>query len=150
RDREARALADADKMVGEYQAWVDDAVGRFTAAADGLFTDEMLSGPNGAVIQPVRQGLNNVGDELDTRFREASGALARAKDQVTAAAQELKTHHGKQELAFRDLMTKFKEAQGQATERAQWERKRNDLLDKQRRHAELKGKLDRMQAERRV
>lgn len=150
RDREARALADADKMVGEYQAWVDDAVGRFTAAADGLFTDEMLSGPNGAVIQSVRQGLNNVGGELDTRFREASGALARAKDQVTAAAQELKTHHGKQELAFRDLMIKFKEAQGQATERAQWERKRNDLLDKQRRHAELKGKLDRMQAERRA
>ena len=51
-------------------------------------------------------------------------------------------------MAFRDLIQKHKEAQGQAVERANWERKRNDLLASKRRHQEMHTQMCKHKAER--
>jgi len=149
RDRETRTLADADGLIGEYVQWIGDADGRFTGGGDGLFADDVLEGPNGEILQRVRQRMRKAGVELDNLFRQAVAALTSAQSDIADEAQKLQGDHGKQELAFRDLMTRYKEAQGQATERAEWERKRNDLLNKKRQHADLKVKIERLQTERR-
>jgi len=150
RDRETRTIAEADKLIGEYIEWTSDTDGRFTAGVDGLFADDVLEGPNGAILQRVRQRMRKAGAELDDLFRQAVVVLTSAQSDIADEAQQLQTEHGKQELAFRDLMTRYKEAQGQATERAEWERKRNDLLNKKRQHADLKVKLDTLQSDRRT
>jgi len=149
RDRETQTLAEADKLVGEYLRWLSDADGRFTGGGDGLFAADVLDGPNGAILQRVRQRMRKAGKDLDELFRQAVAVLTSAQSDIAEKSQELQTEHGKQELVFRDLMTRYKEAQGQATERAEWERKRNDLLNKKRRHADLKAKRERLQTERR-
>ncbi|NLE59478.1 MAG: hypothetical protein GX616_14035 [Planctomycetes bacterium] len=150
RDRESRAMESADKLFNEYLEWLGDAEGRFTGGVDGLFAEDVLDGPNGEVLQSTRTRMRQAGAELDELFRQAVSVLTRAQIDVAERAQNLQTRHGKQELAFRDLMTKFKEAQGLATERAEWERKRNDLLNKKRQHADLKAKLEKLQQDRRA
>jgi DNA repair exonuclease SbcCD ATPase subunit len=150
RDRESRAMESADKLFKEYLEWLGDADGRFTGGVDGLFADDVLDGPNGEVFQAIRTRMRQAGAELDELFRQAVSVLTRAQSDVAEQVQELQTRQGKQELAFRDLMTKFKEAQGLATERAEWERKRNDLLNKKRQHADLKAKLEKLQQDRRT
>ena len=149
RHRETQAFAEADKLIDEYVEWSSSADGRFSAGARGMFAKDVLEGPNGAILQRVRDRMQKAGNELDDLFRQAVAVLTSAKTDIADQAQELQTEHGKQELAFRDLMTRYKEAQGQATERAEWERKRNDLLSKKRQHADLKAKLERLQTERR-
>lgn len=150
RDREIRSLEDADKLFGEYLQWLGDANGQFTGGVDGLFADEVLDGPNGEILRSARTRMHRAGSDLDDLFQRAVAALTRAREDVAEQAKELQNQHGKQELAFRDLLMKFKEAQGLATERAEWERKRNDLLNKKRQHADLKAKLDKLQSDRRT
>jgi len=149
RDREARTVREADKLINEYVEWVSDADGRFTAGVDGLFADEVLEGPNGEVLQGVQRRMRRAGTELDELFRQAVALLTRAQSDVAEQVQRLQGEHDKQELAFRNLLTRYKEAQGQATERAEWERKRNDLLNKKRQHMDLQAKLKRLQDQRR-
>ena len=149
RDREAQTVGEADKLMNEYVEWVSDADGRFTAGVDGLFADEVIEGPNGEILQGVQERMRQAGKELDELFRQAVAVLTRAQSDVAEQAQRLQGEHDKQELAFRNLLTSYKEAQGQATERAEWERKRNDLLSKKRQHTDLQAKLKRLQDERR-
>lgn len=148
RDRERRAFDAANKQIDEYLAWLNNGEGQFTHAAEGHFSTEMLQGPNSKIIQAVRQRMRQAGTELDGLFRQALTALTNAKQNVAAEIQRLQAQHSSQELAFRDLMTKFKEAQGLATERAEWERKRNDLLAKKRQYEDLQTKIEHLQGER--
>ena len=149
RDRETRVLDETGKLVDEYAKRLGNAGGRFGTRVDGMFPKEILKGPNGEILETVRQVMQKTGTELDALFDQMVTVLKNARGDITNEAQKLRTRHSSQELAFRDLMSKFKEAQGLATERAEWERKRNDLLNKKRQHAELKAKLDKLQSERR-
>lgn len=149
RDRETQAVGDADKHMAEYVEWLGDADGRFTAGVDGLFADEVVEGPNGGILKTIQKRMRQAGTELDDLFRQAVSVLTRAQGDVAEQVQELQTQQGKQELKFRDLLSRYKEVQGQATERADWERKRNDLLNKKRKHAELQTKLEGLQNQRR-
>jgi ATPase subunit of ABC transporter with duplicated ATPase domains len=62
--------------------------------------------------------------------------------------RKLKEAHQQQELAFRDLIAKHNHARGVATERAELEKKRNDVLAKDRRKVELQRKIDQLYGER--
>ena len=148
RDRETHTIEQAKQQINEYTEWLCDANGRFTTGVDGLFAEDVINGPNGSIIQSIRTQMHQTGDELDKLFQQAVALLHRSQSELAVKTQELQGKHSQQELAFRDLMTRHKEAQGQATERAQWERKRNDLLNKQRQHKELKDRLQTLQSER--
>jgi DNA repair exonuclease SbcCD ATPase subunit len=148
RDRETHAIGQAKQQINEYTEWLCDANGRFTTGVDSLFAEDVINGPNGSIIQAIRTQMHQTGNELDKLFQQAVALLHRSQSELAVQTQELQGKHSQQELAFRDLMTRHKEAQGQATERAQWERKRNDLLNKQRQHKELKDRLQTLQSER--
>ncbi len=148
RDRETHALGQAKQQLDQYIEWLCDANGRFTAGVYSHFDDDVVNGPNGSIIQSIRTQMHQTGDELDKLFQQAVALLHQSQSELAVKTQELQGKHSEQELAFRDLMTRHKEAQGQATERAQWERKRSDLLNKQRQHKELKDRLQTLQSER--
>ena len=149
RGRESQAVREAEEHLRKYLGWFTETEGRFNAGVEALFPNELLQGPNGQVLQAIRKRLGDAGSELDGLFRQAAATLTRAQDDVAETVQQLQAEHNQQELAFRDLLMRYKEAQGQATERAEWERKRNDLLNKQRQHADLEAEIKRLHRERR-
>ncbi|MCK4601719.1 MAG: hypothetical protein KAU28_04595, partial [Phycisphaerae bacterium] len=89
-----------------------------------------------------------IGDELDRLFQQAAQAVESGAKEVTELVAKLQHAHQQQELAFRDLIAKDNHARGVATERAELEKKRNDLLAKDRRKTELQKQLDQFYRER--
>ena len=141
RQREQDAIACADGLLKEYAEWFVQGTGQFTARAESLFPDDIVGGSNGHMLQAMLDRIGKVGGELDSLFGQAVALLTAEQDNLATGARDLKRLHHEQELKFRDLITRHKEAQGQATERVGWEKKRNDLLAKQRQHADLARKL---------
>ncbi len=148
RGREEQTLKEAGEVLQHYGQWMDEAQGQFRVRVDGAFEDEILNGPNGQLVQAIHTALVRVGDSLDRMFQSAASEIDEGKEELEGKATELREAHRVQELAFRDLLTKHNQAQGIATERAELERKRNELLAMERRTNELKQKLDQLYQER--
>jgi len=148
REREQQAVEASNELLEGYAQWAQDGVGKFTEQAEALFTQDMLAGPNGKAFQEMLIGLRTLGRDLDSLFAQIGRLVKGAQDQMAQAATHLVAAHNRQEIAFRDLIQKHTEAQGKATERAQWERKRNDLLAKKRKHEEMQTSLARLKTER--
>ena len=148
RGREQKAVEESRELIGKYGGWLNDSIGRFTQQAQGPFDDEILSGPNGELMVGVQEGLKRLGAQLDALLEQAARIAARGGQEIAELASKLEHVHQQQELAFRDLMAKHNRARGVATERAELEKKRNDLLAKERRKAELQGQLDGLNRER--
>jgi hypothetical protein len=69
-------------------------------------------------------------------------------DQIAGVEADLNTVHKQQELAFRSLIEKHEQARTQAAERAQLERRRNELVAKQRERGQLEEELAKLHADR--
>ena len=149
RGREKNTLADADDLVETYVRWMSDGVGQFMAKAEGLFDEDTFSGPNAEILQRAFKRLGTLGEAMDRLLGECEGLLAGEQEMLASDAAELQSAHDGQELGFRNLITKHTEAQGQATQRAEWESVRNELLAKQRQQTELAGRLDALKTRRR-
>ncbi|MBM4043986.1 MAG: hypothetical protein FJ279_02645 [Planctomycetes bacterium] len=148
REREQQAVQACNELLEGYAQWAQDGTGKFTEQAEALFTQDMLTGPNGNALKEMLRGLRAVGRDLDGLFSQMGRLVKGAQDQLTQAASHLVAAHTRQEIAFRDLIQKHTEAQGKATERSQWERKRNDLLAKKRKYEEMQANLARLKTER--
>lgn len=148
RQREAQAMGEVGGLLQEYVTWMNDGRGQFTAGVEKYFTKDVLEGPNGTILERARARLRKLGDEIDRLFQQGASLLAAEQERLAEDVEQLQGVHQGQELQFRDLITKHKEAQGQATERAEWEKKRNDLLLKQRQQAELGEKLKSLRQQR--
>jgi len=148
REREQQAVGASNELLQGYSRWAQDGAGKFTEQAEAIFTQDMLAGPNGQALQEMLRGLRAVGRDLDGLFAQMGRLIKGTQDQLTQAASHLVAAHNRQEIVFRDLIQKHTEAQGKATERTQWERKRNDLLAKKRKYEEMQAGLARLKAER--
>lgn len=148
RGREEQALKEGDEFLQQYGQWMDDALGEFRRSVERTFEEEILTGPNGQLVQAIYAVLIRVGDSLDRMFQSAAGEIGQGKEELEEKASELREAHRVQELAFRELISKHNQAQGIATERAELEKKRNELLTMERRASDLKQKLDRLYQER--
>ena len=149
REREATVVSEADKLLRKYHDWLADGIGRFTTDAKGLFAADILEGPNGKILGQILKRLRDVGGELDRGMQWLVEQLDKQADQLTSDVATLSSAQKTQELAFRDLIIKHKEAQGQATERAKWESVRNSLLAKKRQHEEQTTKIESLKSQRR-
>jgi len=150
RDRERRALEAASGVLSESHRAIEAVAERLGPSLGSVITDEMVTGPNGKRLRQMR-------DELGACVKEVGGLLLKAlariegeADSVAAHAAKLDLAHKQQDMAFRGLIEKHKEFQGKATERAQLEKQRNDLLAKQRERGRLAEELASLQDERRT
>ena len=148
RGREQQALKEAGEVLQQYGQWMHEAQGQFHRRVDAAFGADILGGPNGDLIQAIHTGVGRVGDWLDRMFQSAADEIDQGKEALEEKASELREAHRVQELAFRELIAKHNHARGVATERAELERKRNELLAMERRANELKQQLDRLYQER--
>jgi len=148
RGRQEQAVGEAQGLIQKYSQWLQEAVGRFSQQSDAILDESILTGPNGELMSGIRGTLNEVASLLDRLFQKASKALGTGTESIADLAIALRHAHQQQELAFRDLIAKDTHARGVATERADLEKKRNDLLTKDRRKAELQDQLDQLLGER--
>jgi DNA repair ATPase RecN len=148
RGREEQAVREAGELIGKYSQWLHDSGGRFMQDIGAAFDETMFDGPNGKVMSRIHEMLKRIGGKLDRLFDQAAAEVDSGGRDLEDLGRKLKEAHQQQELAFRDLIAKHNHARGVATERAELEKKRNDVLAKDRRKVELQRKLDQLYRER--
>jgi DNA repair ATPase RecN len=148
RGREEQALKEAGELIRKYMQWLHDAAGRFIQDIEPAFDEGMFSGPNGMLMGRIHETLKRIGGKLDRLFDQAAAEIDSGARDLEDLGRQLKEAHQQQELMFRELIARHNHARGVATERAELEKKRNDILAKDRRKVELQRKLDQLYLER--
>lgn len=136
RDREKRAVQSAAELLGDISGELADLIGRITLRTESLVDRDMIEGPNGDVLRVLLDGLRACGGDVDKLLQDARARIEKEQEGVAGHAAKLTTAHQAQELKFRELIEKHKEAQGKATERSRLEKMRNELKAKERLQAE--------------
>ena len=122
--------------------------GRLGQQAVGLRDAEVAKGPNAALIHEVLSKVSQCGSEVDRLLQDARHQITSALNQLAHAGNRLTVGYKQQEMEFRSLIEKHQQAQGEAAERAQLERRRNELLAKRRRRQQLISEFEALQASR--
>lgn len=130
RDRERRACDVLSQELEEFGETLAGLAGHLGQQVSLHFREDLLSGPNAALMVEVRDRLARCTQEIDVLLQTACRRLAVEQQQLESDIATLSAAHGRQELSFRGLLEKHQEAQGQATERSRLEKLRNELLAK--------------------
>ena len=137
RDREARALQAMTASLGELSNEMAGLKERLAVQA-GLSLDEgVTKGPNSRIMVGILDAFRACCDGVGKMASEALACIERGQEEISAKAKQLHAAHQEQEFEFRKLIERHKEVQGREAERAQLERRRNELLAKQHALAEI-------------
>jgi DNA repair ATPase RecN len=147
RDREARAVAAVLELLRQEHRSLSNATGRIARQAP-TFDPDMMAGPNTEALRGVSAAIRECAEKVDAAVAEACAAVERAGRSVSTAQDALRGEHQKQEAEFRQLIEKHKVAEAQSAERAQLERKRNELLAHRKTKQDLEARLAAAQQER--
>ncbi len=150
RDREQRVVAGAQGLLKSFSDDLHGVMGRIDHQAGALVDLEVAAGPNAAVLARITEELRQAGRDVDRLLDRAGERLAEAAESISAESRDLVAAHKEQELAFRALIEKHRQSQGQAQERMQLEKLRNDLLAKRRARDEERRTLTAAQEQRAV
>lgn len=148
RDRERRGVADIKRFLQDFTEELAARIGRI-GKQKALIADQVLSdGPNRQLITSILDELDDCGQTVDRLVCEAGTRISAALENIASTTSQLAGAHREQELAFQSLMEQHRHAQGQATERARLERRRNDLSAKQRTRQQLEEQFNALLADR--
>ena len=148
RDRERRIVSGATQEMQDLAAELSELKGRLGQQAASLRDSEVAKGPNAALVQEVLTQVSQCGTEVDRLLQDARQQIASVLNQLANAGSRLTASHKQQEMEFRSLIEKHQQAQGEAAERSQLERRRNELLAKDRQRQQLLDQLLTLQANR--
>ncbi|MGQ9648542.1 MAG: AAA family ATPase [Phycisphaerae bacterium] len=148
RDRERRAVGATNDVLAELYRAIEGNVGHIGQRLATIFTEDMLKGPNGSLVEEMRLGLQTCSNDVDRLLRDALERIRAEGETVAAKSGKLDLAHKQQDLKFQELIEKHKEAQGKAAERHRLEKLRNDLLAKQRERDQLLEQLKALRDER--
>jgi ABC-type lipoprotein export system ATPase subunit len=131
RDRERRAAEVIRANLEEVNRSIQTIVGRIDDRLAGTITEEMLNGPNGQMIRTLGGALHSCGSDVDRLLQQALKRIQSECEAVSELAGRLDLVHKQQDMGFRELIERHREAQGKAAERSRLERARNDLKAKE-------------------
>jgi len=134
RDREALALGNIQRFTRDYQTELSRQAGRLARQTTAEFGREVLDGPNGVILKRAVEMLAACGRNVDALLKQAQDRLGTELTALGNASVELKKCHTQQEIAFRELLEKHTQVEGETAERTRLERFHNDLLVKERQH----------------
>lgn len=130
RDREQRTLDAAQALLGGFAQQISEVQAAVERRIQHLRTHEASKSTSGQVFGDVYRHMGDCLSSIDWLLREAGTHIATTQGQLTSVAKDLSVAHKQQELAFRALMEKHQQVQGQAAERSRLERRRNELQAK--------------------
>ena len=145
RDREARAFESALRTVAQTHAAADKVL---ASRRTSLLDRELCEGPNQQLIAAADHELNECLASVEELVGQIHERLTIAENELGSRQRQMANRHAQQELEFRNIVEREREAQGQAKERADLERQRNDLLDRQRAKQEEERQLAELRSER--
>ncbi len=145
RDREARAF---DSSFNLLDATHTATTRVFPSKGNSCFNGEMREGPNGQLMSAADDAFRGCVADVEELLQQIHDRIAVGQHELQTRQRELLNRHAQQELEFRKVIERQRQAQGQANERMKKERQRNDLLEKQRTKEELEGRAERLARER--
>lgn len=148
RDREYRAVEATQSRLGEVYRSIETSVGRIGSQLTATITDEMRSGPNGKLIDELRDCIQGCREDVDRLLQQAMDRIEAEGRHVVELTGNLDLIHKQQDMEFHELIEKHKEAQGKAAERVRLERVRNDLKAKEREKVHLAEQMQTLSEER--
>jgi ABC-type lipoprotein export system ATPase subunit len=148
RDRERRVVLGSVHILQEAAKHFASLQGHIGKRGQSLADDEVNRGPNAAIVQTAVKQFDTCAAAVDRQLRAIESCLTATVGQIAGTEADLNTVHKQQELAFRSLIEKHEQARTQAAERAQLERRRNELVAKQRERGQLQEELAKLQADR--
>ncbi len=148
RDREKRAVDGTAQFLAEHHRYIGEILGLLEREAVKQFSKDVLSGPNKAILGEIRQSLSECAREVDGHLKKAQERIGAEQARLEGNKGKLATAHAAQEMAFRTLIEKHQEAMGKATERSNFEKRRNELLAKKLERQELTDRRTKLQVER--
>ena len=131
RDRETLAFEEVIQGLQEHSNAIDSLTGEVAQQVKLHVGRDLLAGPNATAMKELRNRLLALGEEVDGLLGRAKQRIAAELQQLDGASSSLAAAHAKQELAFRALLEKHQQAQGQAAERNRLEKLRSQLMAKQ-------------------
>ncbi len=148
RQRESQALNSLWEFLKEYDQQIEDLRGQVTSRTAQWMTRDMLGGANGAALTSMKQMLLEGGADIDECLRQARSRLSQLQSSLGDAGTTLHGTQAQQEAAYQELVKKDAALRGQAAERSNLERMKNDLLAKQRQRDALIEKQSSLQRDR--
>jgi DNA repair ATPase RecN len=148
RDRERRTVSESRQMLQSFSQDLAALNGRLAQQTSVLGDRDVVKGPNGELVANVLEELKECGRVVDDMLGDAGKGISATLGRIATASIRLDAIHKEQELEFRSLIEKHRHAQGQAAERTQLERRRNDLLAKERLRHQLREQLSTLQGSR--
>lgn len=148
RQREGQTLDGLWQFLREYDQQVETLEGQVASRTAQWVTRDLVAGPNGQTISSVKQMMLDGGAEIDDLLRHARSRLSRMQADLGEAGTSLQSVHAEQEVAYQELIQQDSAVRGQATERSNLERMKNDLLAKQRQRDALIEKQAALQRQR--
>ena len=130
RQREKQAMAGLRQFLHEYNQAIQTQQGQVASRTAQWLGRELLAGPNGDAIARARQAMLDGAAEIDELLRQACSNLALMQAALVDVQTKMGGTHAQQEAAYQKLVAKDGELRGQAAERSNLERMRNDLLAK--------------------
>lgn len=132
RQREGQALDGLWEFLRDYNQQIEGLHGQVANRTTQWLMPELMAGPNGVTLTSVKQMMLDGGAEIDGLLRQAKSRLSRMQSALGDAGTTLHGVHAQQEATYQDLLKEDTALRGQAAERSNLERTKNDLLAKQR------------------
>jgi hypothetical protein len=148
RQRETQTLDGLWQFLQEYDQQVADLNGQVASQTTQWMARDLLTGPNGQAMTGVKQMLLDGGAEIDELLRHARSRLSKMQSELGDTGTSLGGTHAQQEATYQELIQHDAALRGQAAERSNLERMKNDLLAKQRHRDALIEKQATLQKER--
>lgn len=131
RDRENRAFDAITGRLNEVYQNIQASLEQIGQQKSTMITEEMLQGPNGQLITELYGTVHGCKQSVAQFLQQALNHIQNTGNAVTGLTEKLSLAHKQQEMDFRKLLEKHKEAQSKASERSQLERMRNELKAKE-------------------
>ncbi len=149
RDRETRFLKQLRELVGSFRESLGNHLGIAGTKAMKLIDPEAAEGPNGDIVREAARAVIDCRRDVDVLLRQAVDRIGQASASIGEQVDVIAQRHREQELAFRATIENHQQAQQQAAERAELERRRNQLLARQQQQTEVSQQIDELRSQRR-
>jgi DNA repair ATPase RecN len=148
RDREDRAFDSSCEAVKSIAMKLKGVTGMLASEVPPIFSQEMLGGPNARFMDDAQKTLQVAAADVDRILEEAVDRLRAAHETLRKLRGGLETDHSAQEIEFKKLIEKYKEAQSQSAERAKVEKRRNELLSMERQLIDINKQITALEEDR--
>ncbi len=141
RDREQRAAARLREVLRQGATDVSSLRERLAHLGDAIDDRDITNGPNAAIVAQMGQQVKRCKQAVENALDQATNQVVESLSELAALTRTLHNAHAEQELEFRSLIEQHNHVQATAAERVKLERRRNELMERQREKTRLEEKL---------